>query len=93
MLGQAFEGLAWRLETILLGMEEPHDGGGTDAMALGLERHGELCEALAGPAQGRLGVPARAGVDQRQQVGPEGGIVHREGLAPPTRPPDTPRGR
>ena len=66
---------AHRLQSVAQTVEQAADGGRTHAPPLLGQRRRELRATLAGPAQGRGGVPPRERIHQRHQRSQDAGLV------------------
>ena len=83
-MGRPLAGLAIGLQAELLLMQEFTDQGAADPVTLSHQRPRQLRQAFACPSQRRHGVAACAGLDQRQQIGHQHGILRHTLLAPAT---------
>jgi hypothetical protein len=71
-------GLAVALQSVATLPQELGDFGVADRVAPGRQFRRQRAGALAGPAQGRLRVAARGGLDQAVQGGRQAGIAGRQ---------------
>src|SRR5262249_7111230 len=77
--------LAVALQAVLHLLEQRGHRLVADLMAHLLQGSGQLAQALAGPAQRRLGMAAGGRLDQGLQISPHGRIVRLQALAPRAR--------
>jgi hypothetical protein len=86
----ALLGLEGVLQRVALLLEQPADGVVGDLEALCGKGVGELAGRLAGPPQGRLGIPTRVRVDQLVQCLQQARLALDQPLGPATRTTDAP---